>query len=49
MVARWTLWEGGMLIKVMREMGRLLALLWAERALCESGRDLELGGRARAV
>jgi hypothetical protein len=37
-----------MLIRLMRELARLLAKLWAEQAICASGRDLEWDAAPRA-
>jgi hypothetical protein len=37
-----------MLIRLMRELGRLLLKLWADQAVCASGRDLEQDGAPHA-
>jgi hypothetical protein len=37
-----------MLIRLLRELGRLLALLWAEQAICAAGRDPGRRACARA-
>jgi hypothetical protein len=34
-------------IRLMRELGRLLLKLWAEKAVCASGQDLDQCARRR--
>jgi hypothetical protein len=38
-----------MLIRLMRDLSKLLALLWAEQAICAAGRDLGAGASARSL